>query len=47
MHGIYNYAPVHFDDLELDLDFESVCKACPRLLLVMIGNACKARPARC
>ena len=25
MHDIYSY----FDDLELDLDFENVCKACP------------------
>ena len=26
--GLYNYAHAGFDDLELDLYFENVCKAC-------------------
>ena len=31
MHGIYAHA--RFDDLELDIDFENVCRTCPTCLL--------------
>ena len=33
MHGIYAHA--RFDDLEVDIDFKNVCKACPSCVVLL------------